>query len=64
MKTIDDMAIEVAEVTLQLMEDTTDWVITDHPTSGDEWNAIHAAVMQLTINKMYMQTKHDNESII
>ncbi len=64
MKTIDDMALEVAEVTLQLMEDTTDWVITDHPTSGDEWNAIHAAVMQLAINKMYMQTKHDSESII
>ncbi len=64
MKTIDDMALEVAEVTLQLMEDTVDWVITDHPTSGDEYNAIHANVTQLAINKMYMQTKHDSKSII
>ena len=64
MKTIDDMALEVAEVTLQLMEDTTDWVLADHSTSGDEYNAIHAAIIKLAINKMYMQTKHDNESII
>ncbi len=34
MKTIDDMALEVAEVTLQLMEDTADWVLADHSTSG------------------------------
>jgi hypothetical protein len=64
MKKINDMALEVAEVTLQLMKDTTDWVLADHSTSGDEYNAIHASVMQLAINKMYMQTKHDNESII
>ena len=41
MRTIDDYAIQVAEVTLELMEDTTDWVLADHPTSGDEYNAIH-----------------------
>ena len=63
MKTIDDMALEVAEVTLQLMKDTTDWVLADVFLS-DEYNAIHAAIIKLAINKMYMQTKHDNESII
>jgi len=59
MKKINDMVLEVAEVTLQLMKDTTDWVLSDHSTSGDEYNAIHAAIIKLAINKMYMQTKHD-----
>jgi hypothetical protein len=56
MKTINDMALEVAEVTLQLMEDTVDWVITDHPTSGDEWNAIHSEVMFRAIEKMWFES--------
>ena len=64
MRTIDDYATQVAEVTLELMEDTTDWVLADHPTSGDEYNAIWANVLQLAIEKMHLQTKHDSGSII
>ena len=62
MRTIDDYATQVAEVTLELMEDTTDWVLADHPTSGDEYNAIWANVMQLAIEKMHLQTKPIIES--
>ena len=64
MKTINDYATQVADVTLELMEDTIDWVISDHPTSGDEYNAIHAAVLKLAIEKMFLQIEHDSESII
>ena len=57
MKTINDYATQVADVTLELMEDTVDWVISDHPTSGDEYDAVHAEVMFHAIEKMYMSTK-------
>jgi len=60
MKTINDYADEVAEVTLQLMDDTTDWVIADHPSFHSEnFDAIHANVLKLAIEKMFLQIKHD-----
>jgi len=35
-KEIDEIAERIAEVTLQLIEDSVDWQIADQPTSGDD----------------------------
>ena len=61
---IDKIAIGVADVTLELMEDSIDWQLEDFPQDGDEYGAIHAAVMAKAIEIMYLQTKNDGESII
>ena len=56
---IDEIAQGVADVTLELMEDSIDWQLADFPQDGDEYGAIHSNVLQLAIKKMYLQTKHD-----
>ena len=54
---IDEIAMGVAGVTLELMEDSIDWQLEDFPQDGDEYGAIHAAVMTKAIEYMYLQTK-------
>ena len=54
-----EIAQGVADVTLELMEDSVDWQLADFPQDGDEYSAIHSNVLQLAIKKMYLQTKHD-----
>ncbi len=61
---LDEIAQGVADVTLELMEDSVDWQLADFPQDGDEYRAIHSNVLQLAIKKMYLQTKHDSGSII
>ena len=61
---IDEIAQGVADVTLELMENSIDWQLGDFPHDGDEYSAIHSNVLQLAIEKMYLQTKHDSGSII
>ena len=56
---IEQIAQGVADVTLELMEDSIDWQLADFPQDGDEYSAIHSNVLQLAIKKMYLQTKHD-----
>ena len=56
---IEEIAQGVADVTLELMRDSVDWQIADFPQDGDEYSAIHSNVLQLAIEKMYLQTKHD-----
>ena len=56
---IDEIAQGVADVTLELMEDSIDWQLADFPQDSDEYSAIHSNVLQLAIKKMYLQTKHD-----
>ena len=56
---IDEIAQGVADVTLELMEDSIDWQLADFPQDGDEYSAIHSNVLQLAIKKMYLQTKHE-----
>lgn len=56
---IDEIAQGVADVTLELMKDSIDWQLADFPQDGDEYGAIHSDVLQLAIEKMYLQTKHD-----
>ena len=61
---LEEIAQGVADVTLELMEDSVDWQLADFPQDGDEYSAIHSNVLQLAIEKMYLQTKHDSGSII
>ena len=56
---LEKIAQGVADVTLELMEDSIDWQLADFPQDGDEYSAIHSNVLQLAIKKMYLQTKHD-----
>lgn len=56
---LEEIAQGVADVTLELMEDSVDWQLADFPQDGDEYSAIHSNVLQLAIKKMYLQTKHD-----
>ena len=56
---LEEIAQGVADVTLELMEDSIDWQLADFPQDGDEYSAIHSNVLQLAIKKMYLQTKHD-----
>ena len=56
---LEEIAQGVADVTLELMEDSIDWQLADFTQDGDEYGAIHSNVLQLAIKKMYLQTKHD-----
>ena len=59
MESIDEIALRVSEVTLELMYDTVDWELGDINASGDDYNIIHARVMRLAIKQM--QTKYEQE---
>ena len=61
---LEEIAQGVADVTLELMEDSVDWQLADFPQDGDEYGAIHSKVMHLAITQMYLHTKHDSGSII
>ena len=54
-----EIAESVADITLELMEDSIDWQLSDYPADGDEYNAIHSQVMQRAIEIMYMSTKNN-----
>jgi hypothetical protein len=56
-KEIDEIAERIAEITLQLIEDSVDWQIADQDLDGDEYSELHDMVMFLAIEKMYMSTK-------
>ena len=55
MKEIDDIAQGVADVTLELMEDSVEWQIADQPVNGDEYNELHSYVMSKAIELLYKQ---------
>ena len=57
MKQLDEIAQGVADVTLELMNDSVDWQIADYEVDGDEYSAIHMHVIQMAISKMYEQVK-------
>jgi hypothetical protein len=57
MKQLDEIAQGVADVTLELMNDSVDWQIADYEADGDEYSAIHTHVIQMAISKMYEQVK-------
>jgi len=55
MKQLDEIAQGVADVTLELMNNSVDWQLGDFPHDGDEYSAIHAQVIQMAISKMYKE---------
>lgn len=56
---IDEIAQGIADITLELMYDTTDWQLSECEADGDNYVAIHAAVMRKAVELMYLQTKND-----
>lgn len=56
MKQLDEIAEGIAEVTKELMYESIDWQLSDFKQDGDDYNEIHAEVMRLAIEKMYLQT--------
>ena len=52
---LEEIAQGVADVTLELMEDSVDWQLADFPQGGDEYSAIHTYMMQQSIKIMYLQ---------
>ena len=48
-----EIAQGVADVTLELMEDSIDWQLSEYEAEGDNYNAIHSHVMNLAISKMF-----------
>ena len=56
---LNEVAQGVADVTLELMYDSVDWQLSEYEADGDNYVAIHAAVMQKAVELMYLQTKND-----
>ena len=61
---INEIAMGIASVTLDLMEDSVDWQLEDFPQDGDNYDAIHSDLIKKAIDYFYLQTKNDGESII
>jgi hypothetical protein len=57
MKQLDEIAQGIADVTLELMNDSVDWQIADYEADDDEYYAIHAQVVQMAVSKMYEEIK-------
>ncbi len=55
-QTLNDIAEGVADVVLELMEDTVDWQLEDFEQDGEDYDAIHSKVLMLAIKKMYEST--------
>ena len=60
MKEIDEIAQGIADVTKELMYDSIDWQIADQPVNGDDYNDLHAYVMNRAIEYLYKQNKIAN----
>ena len=48
-QTLNDIAEGVADVVLELMEDTVDWQLEDFEQDGEDYDAIHSKVMMLAM---------------
>lgn len=53
MKELDEIAMGIANVTEELMNDSIDWQLGDFDQDGDDFNAIHAYVMNRAIEYLY-----------
>ena len=56
-KEIDDIAQGIMEVTLELMNDSVDWQLEDFLLDGIDYKDLHAEVLRLAIEKMYIDTR-------
>ena len=55
MKEIDDIAQGIADVTLELMEDSVEWQIADQPVDGDAYFELKDYVISKAIELLYKQ---------
>lgn len=55
MKEIDDIAQGIADVTLELMQDNTEWQIADRPVNGDAYFELKNYVISKAIEILYKQ---------
>jgi hypothetical protein len=56
-KELQKLANNVANVTLELIYENTEWMLSDYPQESDDYNDIHAYVMQEAIKILYKQSK-------
>jgi hypothetical protein len=54
---MNEVASGVADVTLELMEDSVDWQLAEWEVTGDTYDAIHYEVIQMAVSKMYESVK-------
>ena len=54
---MNEVASGVADVTLELMEDSVDWQIAEFEASGDTYDAIRREVIEMAVSKMYEELK-------
>jgi hypothetical protein len=54
---MNEVASGVADVTLELMEDSVDWQLAEWEATGDTYDAIHYEVIQMAVSKMYESVK-------
>tara|TARA_R110000751_G_scaffold174292_1_gene280664 strand:- start:10 stop:192 length:183 start_codon:yes stop_codon:yes gene_type:complete len=52
---LSELAQGIADITLELMNDTVEWQIEGVDYTGDDYHAIHKQVMILAIKKMYKE---------
>ena len=55
MKELDFIAQGVADHMKELLYDTVEWQIADQPVNGDDYNDLHAEVMDRAIEYLYKQ---------
>jgi len=53
MKELDEIAMGIADVTEELMNDSIDWQLSDFEADGDDFDAIHSYVMNRAIEYLY-----------
>jgi hypothetical protein len=63
MKELDEIAQGIAGVTKELMYDSIDWQLADFPQDGDEYNAIHSAVMKRAIEYLHEEVSNPLEKL-
>tara|TARA_R100001463_G_scaffold61106_2_gene113878 strand:- start:333 stop:515 length:183 start_codon:yes stop_codon:yes gene_type:complete len=56
-KELDQIAQGVADHIKEIIHHTVEWQIADQPFDGDEFNAIHSAVMKRAIEYLHADTK-------
>ena len=55
MSEIDLIAQGVADHCMEIMYDTVDWQLSDIPLNGDDYNDLHAEVIDRAIEYLYKQ---------
>jgi hypothetical protein len=54
---LDEIAEGIADVTIELMDDSVDWQLEDVTHEEEEYDAIHSYVVKKAIELLYFQTR-------